>query len=574
VSRRRQLTSAAVLTLPLLAGAWAAPESFGAPALRRQQLQSFTELVALEFAGRDLALLPIAVSVSQVRGDDWAVTAALNDDGEPISAGRSAKCGITYDPDAAALFEQSDADAVALRAIRIIAAHELAHCHQIAVAGEASRYVASPDWVAEGSADWGAFAIFSPDSPAPTRVSEWSRFFENPRVDLFERSEDAVGFWSFVHTQGTEGETWQLLSYAMTLAWEKPGSLDELSYAVLRRAAADREFLARWAMSFVRRPEFGRAWETSAPGLGDERPLTASTFVMIPRESRRVPGHARGFDYADFEFAEAVEVVRVTPRAHGALHWGQGQEGIDDVFTGESIDGTRRWYCLREDGCPCPAGMHRKWWIDAPVRASRAVTLAFFGDHEVPPSQANNPVLEPQIEVDAYAMADAAPDLCDRDVEDGSEPDLTLCDTWASHEDLLALVPGGTNVTGPMDVGTPDGPWACLWTVVGPPLADPLFFEWTVDVWPFVALRDDQTPESWTAWMDQFDQSKGCAPTWLTVDGPPACINRQDDVMEVTVRIGSDRFLWLHLQSLDYPVSKFHSAGEQVALFFARGFGQ
>ena len=47
-----------------------------------------------------------------------------------------------------------------------------------------------------------------------------------------------------------------------------PGST-ALSYDVLRRAAADPQFLARWAMSYVRRSEFGPEWETTGPGLGD-----------------------------------------------------------------------------------------------------------------------------------------------------------------------------------------------------------------------------------------------------------------------------------------------------------------
>jgi hypothetical protein len=39
--------------------------------------------------------------------------------------------------------------------------------------------------------------------------------------------------------------------------------------------------------------------------------------------------------------------------------------------------------------------------------------------------------------------------------------------------------------------------------------------------------------------------------------------------MDIVVRLGSDRLLWLRLDTLDYPVAEFHRAGEQLALFFA-----
>jgi hypothetical protein len=95
------------------------------------------------------------------------------------------------------------------------------------------------------------------------------------------------------------------------------------------------------------------------------------------------------------------------------------------------------------------------------VRPFDTMTLAFFGDYDVAPSS-----LQPQVEVIGYSMADGAPQRCEPDVD----LDLTVCDTWASHDELLVLVPDGRSVTGPQDVGTLGGPWACLWTVVGRPL--------------------------------------------------------------------------------------------------------
>ena len=116
-------------------------------------------------------------------------------------------------------------------------------------------------------------------------------------------------------------------------------------------------------------------------------------------------------------------------------------------------------------------------------------------------------------------------------------------------------MPGRDHVTGPQDVGAPGGPWACLWTVVGPPLADPMFFEWTVDVWPFVVARAGQSDEEWNTLVAQVEQEKGCTPDTLGADRMPACVSRSDDSMDVVMRLGADRLLWLRLDTLDYPVA-------------------
>jgi hypothetical protein len=313
-------------------------------------------------------------------------------------------------------------------------------------------------------------------------------------------------------------------------------------------------------MSYVRRSEFGTEWDTTGPGLGNEQPPEADTEVVELGPPQVIDGVVRGFTYVDLQFADGVEVVRVTPRASGALHWGLEDGGPDDVFTG-AVDGqVARYYCLRDDGCPCPAGMHRAEGSDVLERPFRAATLTFFGDYEGAESAP-----DPRVEVAALSMAEGAPELCTDDVH----IEFTVCETWASHEELLAIVPGGTHVTGPQDVGAPEGPWACLWTVVGPPLADPMFFEWTVDVWPFLVARTDQTAEEWNAFVAQIEQEKECAPIPLGADGVPACVARTEDSMDVVVRLGADHVLWLRLDTLDYPVAQFHGAGEQLALFFA-----
>jgi hypothetical protein len=523
-------------------------------------LLEFTELLAAELVEKGLPVLPIEVTVDTVEGEDYASANMLGASGEAVDTGPIERCQIVYDPTSAAWFEQSDDDPSALRRISIVATHELVHCVEFAVAGVAQRVLQTPAWIDEGAADWAAFLVVAPESPAPSDVSEWGEFFD-PRIDLFRRDYDAVGFWSAVHRLSSERAVWDLLRFAWSLPWESAAGSGstELSNDVLRRAAADPEFLARWAMSYVRMAEFGGEWETTGPGLGDEHPPAAHTAPMVAGDVLLQRANVRGFGYVEFQFAEGVDVVRVTPRGHGALHWGREDDGPDDVFTGVAADQAARFYCRRADGCPCPNGMRLRQGLDLPVRPYGGVTVSFFGDHET-----TGP-LQPQVEVAALPLADAIAQVC----EDAVVIDFTVCDTWASHEELLMLVPGSDHVTGPQDVGAPGGPWACLWTVVGPPLADPMFFEWTVDVWPFLVARTDQTAEEWNAFVAQIEQEKECAPIPLGADGVPACVARTEDSMDVVVRLGADHVLWLRLDTLDYPVAQFHGAGEQLALFFA-----
>jgi hypothetical protein len=96
-----------------------------------------------------------------------------------------------------------------------------------------------------------------------------------------------------------------------------------------------------------------------------------------------------------------------------------------------------------------------------------------------------------------------------------------------------------------------------------------MFFDRTVDVWPFVIARAGQSDQEWNALVAQVEQEKGCRPEPLGADRLPACVSRSDDSMDVVMRLGADRLPWLSLDTLDYPVREFHHAGERLALFFA-----
>ena len=134
-----------------------------------------------------------------------------------------------------------------------------------------------------GGGRLGGVLVVSPDSPAPPDVSEWREFFE-PGLDLFTRITTPSASGPPCSATVAATDVWELLRFAWSLPWEDvtadPFVTTALSYDVLQRASVDPEFLARWAMSYLRRSEFGTEWDTTGPGLGNEQPPEADTEVV------------------------------------------------------------------------------------------------------------------------------------------------------------------------------------------------------------------------------------------------------------------------------------------------------
>jgi hypothetical protein len=149
---------------------------------------------------------------------------------------------------------------------------------------------------------------------------------------LFDRTYDAIGFWAYAE------HPWRLLNEASSLAWESgSGNTTRLSRQLLA-TVREEQGLAPWAMSYLQRPTLGAEWFTVGPGLGDEHPPPAEAVTLYAGSTEPIDGAVRGFTYRDLQFESDVEVLKIEPRADGALHWGHSDDGPDGTFVGRGSE--------------------------------------------------------------------------------------------------------------------------------------------------------------------------------------------------------------------------------------------
>jgi hypothetical protein len=551
------------------------------PRTPRDGLQEFTDGVAAEFKTQVPAFSParpfVVVGDPPYERETLAITSAARG-GERVTSGPVDSCRIMYLPAAVQLFETSryagtsaDGDR-ALAVLRAVVAHELMHCHQINAAQSAERYRSQPPWILEGSAAWGGFLHAYPSTPAHGSMNFWGQFFADSSKDLFDRAYDGIGFWAYAR------DPWGLLREALSLPWESAEDAFGLSDHVLAETRRQ-QGLGHSAMSFPRRPELGTAWQTVGPGIGDEHPRPP-VIVTVGLGERRIEGPIRAFRYADLQFASDVQVVKVEPRADGALHWGKDNHGPDDEFVGTGNEAF--WFCLKPGGCACPDPLEPKWWVPLNERPFSTAVLAFVGIHDLGP----NTALAPVVEFSALTAETAAAELCRPRLPEakGTQLEPTVCQTWFSRDDLIALVPGATRVPSEFaaPVGSrPDGTRtvSCFWDVQRNPLSQEPFFEWLLGLEAHLVLRGSQSAEQWSQEIHALQDAEGCRAAILP-GGIPACVDEDETSADVVVSMGTDRLLVVRAHSSttagrpDYPTSQLHAATRHVAAAFAERLHQ
>lgn len=256
----------------------------------------------------------------------------------------------------------------ALLRLRMTSAHELMHCHQLSQSPTPKEYYKSPPWVAEGSAQWGEYMFAFGDTPPPQPLESWKGYFKVPKQDLFTSDYDAIGFWS--HAENP----WDLLAFAMQRPWAT--DFPSAGASVLAEKDRSSKPLESYAMAFTRQPSLGTGWEASGPGLLDERPPASKTVILGvgTRHTGSVP--KRGFAYETVRLKDDVDVLYLSSKASGAIHWGTAADGPDDLIGGA---GTDQWFCVAAGGCVCPDGTSPTSGLALLARPFREASTAFFG---------------------------------------------------------------------------------------------------------------------------------------------------------------------------------------------------
>jgi hypothetical protein len=513
-----------------------------------RELQAFVDAIALEFreGHQSLDVLPPIVQNPLIGPSPvHAATFPGGADGEPLSGGAASTCLITFHSSAVSEFDKlqdptldSNTRSRALRIMGMVTAHELMHCHQLKQSGDVKRWHNAPDWVAEGSAEWGGYLFAAPNSEL-RGLNRWDEFFLLPNQSLFRRTYEAVGFWSHL------ADPWSRINEAMRKDWENQPNAVRNSYSVLADAQAEYAGygMSRWAMKFLRRPSLGEAWQFRAPGLGADVPPAAEVVPLGPGMSHQISSAPLAFAYADFSYESEVEVVSVEPHAEGAVHWGKSTDGDDDLFKEES---GALWFCTQPGKCECPEGTSMV--VPLADREYTSMTLSAFGYY--PSEIAAVESIQPRVAVSAWTMEAAAEIICE-DIP--PEYDLSVCEAYFSRAALAATVPrmgdksvkpgGHESVPALSSTGEVGATGIfCRWTIWGDPQDDEPWFAYSLDYTLIIVVRGSESAAEFAQRREVMLSSRPCR--MLGVDSVPLCVSTTDATIDVIGPSGENIFVY------------------------------
>lgn len=249
-------------------------------------------------------------------------------DGETITG-----CEVTILPKAQALSGKN---------LTAVLAHETWHCFQYSRLGTMSRRKTSPPWIVEGQAMWAGEAYVGGSSGLEPADRHWKEYLidPGPGKGLFQRSYDAIGFFSHLHDQGID--PWTVLDPIL----DQTSNLAAYDAAVGSKSS---DVVTTWAPSWYRdgKPTSNFAL-VNAPGIpGPAMRPDPSTFTISNGTFQQVTALAPlSAAIADVMVAADILTIDVT-----------GQGIVGDMMFGDEIIfiANARTFCMKGD-CTCPDG--------------------------------------------------------------------------------------------------------------------------------------------------------------------------------------------------------------------------
>jgi hypothetical protein len=222
-----------------------------------------------------------------------------------------------------------------------VLAHEVFHCFQFMIAGEAWKNL--PSWTLEATAEWAALTVTTPawNTQFPNADSRWMIVgIQNPGTALFTRTYDAVDFWG--HVQDIYGDLFKRLPNVLKANG---------SNAIFAAAGGNAQnFLNSWASSLADGNGGGPNWHLTSP-------------VAVPA--------GQGVRHTDIRFNAGSPITNITVPAYTTKHFtvqpdagaplvhikinGPARFSSQHDYTTELKDG---WFCLAGNAaaCQCPSG--------------------------------------------------------------------------------------------------------------------------------------------------------------------------------------------------------------------------
>ncbi|HVB91125.1 MAG TPA: hypothetical protein VND70_03395 [Acidimicrobiales bacterium] len=204
-------------------------------------------------------------------------------------------------------------------------AHEVFHCFEAMDYPTLPAFGTAPGWLIEGEAEWVGATLY------PAEDSFWDAYLTDPSISLFARKYSAIGFYSLMTASGQD--TWHLLDPML----KAPSSA--AAYAL----AANSTLKLDWASSLARKPDFGKGWDATGPGITDSR---YKPTVSVLRQGTVLKGDVAPYTNALIAFDPSADVVDITAGTpYSRLHEADGT-GINGLSSSTS-------YCVKDcDKCP------------------------------------------------------------------------------------------------------------------------------------------------------------------------------------------------------------------------------
>lgn len=218
-------------------------------------------------------------------------------------------------------------------------AHEVFHVFQAVLSGSLANYNRKgAEWLYEGSAEWVQSDLVHNSSGAR---GWWADYLRNPRVALFHRSYDAIGFFGHLASSGSSPWSHFKAMFAATT--------NETAYAV---SGVSQSALNSEASVFFREPSLGSAWDQQGPNVPSRAEVGFSApteNVSNEEEPLTVPAHTDDVYKLALKHMSAGKPV-LELRVSGVnvrLHSTDGGD-VNQVVSGH-LD-----LCSSTKGCQCP----------------------------------------------------------------------------------------------------------------------------------------------------------------------------------------------------------------------------
>jgi hypothetical protein len=227
----------------------------------------------------------------------------------------------------------STSDAPTLRGTLV---HELFHCFQ----NEHVLPNETPDWLDEGGAEWVAH-VLQPDPRTARMLRQW---LITPSQALFARSYDAMGFFLLMQQQGID--PWPLQD---PMRWASRNGHDQDAYDLALPGATGRRTATLIASTRVRRGGLGADWDITDPNTPAGREVKEISLAEGESRSLVVPRMDTYGSWAA-EITVTGDILTISGPASVAS---VGFEAAPTMTYETAINDA---WCLRPEGCACPAG--------------------------------------------------------------------------------------------------------------------------------------------------------------------------------------------------------------------------